>query len=171
MKSAKLLTLRAYAKHRGVNEKSVREAIASQRIKKGIKGRTSSGRYQIDPKVADKEWAKNTSTIKGGDQRPEIKEKRSEGKNFDYYAARAKKEHWEAQLAELRAKEKEGQLVEVDNVKREAFEIGRRCREAMLSIVPRVADRLLAIKDAHEIYQLLESEIKIALQEFSNDDA
>lgn len=51
--TAPRLSIRGYAKHRGVDEKAVRKALAAGRITKGADG-------QIDPDAADRQWASNT---------------------------------------------------------------------------------------------------------------
>lgn len=51
-----LLTLAAYSRHRGCDEKAVRKAIAENRIT----AIERDGRKWIDPEVADIQWARNT---------------------------------------------------------------------------------------------------------------
>ena len=47
------LSIRGYARHRGVAESAVRKAILQGRITKGKNGK-------INPKLADKEWGQNS---------------------------------------------------------------------------------------------------------------
>jgi hypothetical protein len=51
--TAARLSIRGYAKHRGVDEKAVRKALAAGRITKGADGR-------IDRDAADRQWTANT---------------------------------------------------------------------------------------------------------------
>lgn len=57
------LSVAEYAKRRGVSDQAVRNAIKAGRIKHGAK-RNDEGRFEIDPEVADQEWASNTDPTK-----------------------------------------------------------------------------------------------------------
>ena len=53
------LSIRAYARHRGVSDAAVRKAIAAGRI-------TPEGDGTVDPERADAEWARNTEAPRSG---------------------------------------------------------------------------------------------------------
>lgn len=51
------LSVRAYARHRGVTHRAVQKAIAAGRITKGPDG-------LLNPKTVDRQWASNTDETK-----------------------------------------------------------------------------------------------------------
>jgi len=53
------LSIRAYARHRGVSDAAVRKAIAAGRI-------TPEGDGTVDPERADAEWVRNTEAPRTG---------------------------------------------------------------------------------------------------------
>lgn len=112
----KLLSLRAYAKHRGVTLKAVQEAIEYGRIQK------TDGK--IDPTTADKEWQEKTNPAMA----------RGKTEVLDYHRSRAIREAYEAQLAKLEYEEKTGKLVNAEET-----------RMAWLKIITTAKTKLLAI--------------------------
>lgn len=112
----KLLSLRAYAKHRGVTLKAVQEAIEYGRIQK------TNGK--VDPIAADKEWQEKTNPAmaRGKTDIPE------------YHRSRAIREAYEAQLAKLEYEEKAGKLINAEET-----------RLAWLKIITTTKTKLLAI--------------------------
>ncbi len=57
------LGIKAYARRAGVSPPAVRRAIDDGRLKKSIEF-DKRGRASIDPRLADREWARNTNTRK-----------------------------------------------------------------------------------------------------------
>lgn len=149
----KLLTLRAYAKHRGVSLQAVQDALKYDRIKKGKEGK-------IDVAKADLDWERNTNPAKARHQKPSDPKE-----NYNYHKARGVREVYEAQLAKLEFEEKSKKLIDAEKVKRQAFEIGRITRDSILSIPDRVSAELAGITDQATIHSLLTKELTNALQE------
>ncbi|KXK28624.1 MAG: hypothetical protein UZ01_02564, partial [Candidatus Brocadia sinica] len=83
--------------------------------------------------------------------------------------ARAMKEHFRALLAELEFKEKNGELVPVEAVRKQAFETARMVRDSLLNIPNRVSPILAAESDHREINQILTKEIVQCLENLSNN--
>ena len=71
------LSIRAYARHRGVTDTAVHKAIRSGRIEALADG-------TIDPDQADAQWARNTSSPKTGTQRPAVKVKVTMRKSYGF---------------------------------------------------------------------------------------
>lgn len=148
-----LLSIRAYAKHRGVAESAVRKAIADGRIT------TTNG--QINPSVADREWDQNTAykpskSIEGGSS------------GVSYQQSRAHKETYEALLKKLEYEEKSGKLVEISKMEVDAFTAARVARDKLLGIPDRVAPHLVGQTDIHEIKNRLRKEILSSLQNLTD---
>ena len=161
-----LVTKSEYARRRGCTEAAVRRAVRDGRITL-IDGR-------IDPVAADAQWARNTrvragsrptddanlsgSGSAGGRAQPddELEEDSAAG----YWKSRARREKAEAELAELRLMEMQGQLVRADEW---AAALARRAaafREGLLQIPPRLSAQLAAESDQARVHRLLEDEVR-----------
>ncbi len=148
------MSLRAYARHRGVSLPAVQKAIATGRI-------TTLPDGQIDPAVADRDWAENTRYSASHDD---------DGETFgasQYTKARAVREHYQARLAKIEYEERVGSLVSKDEIQVAAFNLGRQARDAMLNIPGRLAAQLAAETDEAKCFELLDGEIRKALNGFA----
>ena len=85
-----------------------------------------------------------------------------------YTKARAVREHYQARLAKLEYEEKVGSLISKDEVQVATFNQFRQYRDGMLNIPDRVAAMLAAETDAAKCYEILATEIRKALNEFSD---
>lgn len=81
--------------------------------------------------------------------------------------ARAKKEMYLAQLAELEYKQKRAELIAIESVYRVLDSAVTACREHLMGIPGRYASILAAESDARTIETLLETEIRRALEQIS----
>ena len=73
-----------------------------------------------------------------------------------------------ARLRELELAEKQGKLIDRSKVEREWFEHGRLIRDAFLGIPARLGSLLASISDPHQIHQLLDAELRKALNEVAD---
>jgi hypothetical protein len=166
-----VLSLRAYAKHRGVSLTAVQKAIRSGRI-----ATTSEG--MLDSDRADAEWtAKTRPGQRRAKQAPPaavVREpERSEapiGGGLDYFRARAVRENYLARLAKIEFEEKTAKLISRDEVQVAAFTKGRTARDNLLNIPDRLAATLAAESDADKVHQILTAEIRKALDELAGAD-
>ena len=160
-----IMSLRQYARHRGVALSAVQKAIKSQRIATLPDGR-------IDPDAADAGWKRNTRAYAPAvTRRPEPEE--DEGSPFgasQYTKARAVREHYQARLAKIDYEERVGKLVSRDEVTVAAFTKARTVRDNLLNIPDRVAAMLAAEDDPTEVHRILADEIRKALSELSGDN-
>jgi hypothetical protein len=160
-----IMSLRQYAKHRGVALSAVQKAIKSQRIATLPDGR-------IDSDAADAGWKRNTRTyVPAVTRRPEPEE--DEVSPFgasQYTKARAVREHYQARLAKIEYEERTGKLVSKDEVQVAAFNKFRQFRDHMLNIPDRVAAMVAAESDAAKCYEILAVEIRRSLNEFSDSN-
>lgn len=170
-----LLSLRAYAKHRGVSLAAVQKAIKSGRIATAADG-------SIDSERADADWSAKT---RPGQKRrspapaivapvvPFVEPPRSDpggAGGLDYFRARAIRESYLARLAKIEFEEKSAKLVSRDEVQIAAFTKARTVRDSLLNIPDRLAATLAAEADADNVHQMLTVEIRKALNELAGTD-
>lgn len=163
-----LLTVSAYARHRGCDEKAVRKAIAENRISHQV---GENGRKLVDPDVADIQWARNTraragsstaTTVPDGDDllpaTPGAASDQSAASTLapdGYTAARARTELANAGIAELQLAKLRGDVRDVNDIKRGGFDIARELRDAMDSSVNTLAAELAVLDSADACAQVL----------------
>ena len=173
------LSLRGYAKHRGVSLKGVQKALASGRITKREDG-------LIDPEASDLNWARNTGprpqpSHKSATASPhhnvqhhaEVPARESGDPNkietgLEYSRARAVRESYLARLTKIDFEERSGKLVSRDEVQIAAFNKFRQFRDRMLNIPDRLAAEAAAESDSSRVHELIAIEIRKALLEFSD---
>ena len=169
-----VLSLRTYAKHRGVAMSAVQKAIKSGRI-------TTNQAGKIDSDIADAEWKANTRQQHQG--RPAgarvpartsvasvVESERTEtagAGGLDYFRARAVREGYLARLAKIEFEEKTAKLISRDEVQVAAFTNGRMARDNLLNIPDRLAATLAAETDADKVHLILTGEIRKALDELA----
>lgn len=185
------LSIRAYARHRGVSHTAVRKALASGRISAGAD-------RLIDPAEADRQWTVATDVTKPrnsvtGDPKlrrsaPAVAEPKSSAPSLEnpangvgeagalraassYAASRGVRESYLARLAKLQFEERSGKLVDADEVRAHLFSLGRRLRDAMLGVPDRLAPVLVGQSDQAAIHRLLTEEIMASLAELSSAPA
>jgi len=77
------------------------------------------------------------------------------------------KEYWAGKLNELKFLKEKGKLIEKDEVEREFYEVALMLKEKLLNIPMRVSNELAGKSDEFEIRQILEDEIRLALEDLS----
>ena len=88
-----------------------------------------------------------------------------EGSEFGIFSEiQAKREHYRSEIARLEFEERIEKLVEKEQVREEAFHLARLVRDAMLNIPSRIAGILAAESDQRKVHDLLENEIRQALE-------
>ena len=164
------MSIREYARHRGVSHTAVRKALQAGRIHLEADGK-------IDPAQADSLWANNTrssvATSRGRFQQAEslsgqIIERHVSSSAPDYNKARAVKEFYAARLAKLEFEDREGKLVNIDEINVQHFNRARRLRDRLLMIPRRLAARLAAENDTRSVEEALDTAICEALEELSD---
>ncbi len=160
------LSLRGYARHRGVSLTAVQKAIHSGRITPNADG-------LIDSDRADAEWKAKTrpGQRRGKQPLPEPREsERPESTvvgGLDYFRARAVRESYLARLAKIEFEEKTAKLISRDEVQVAAFTKARTVRDNLLNIPDRLAATLAAEPDTDKVHQILTGEIRKALDELA----
>lgn len=165
--SVNLISKSAYARHRGVDEKAVRKAVAE--------GRISLINGKIDPAVADIQWAANTRARvgSGGAEAPApgadlLTQATAVQANAStqpptssnsvasgYAAARAWEAELDAKTKDVEFKKLIGEVLFTDRVSAGGFEVGRELRDAMESSVNSLAAELASVASADECANIL----------------
>ena len=146
-----------YAKHRGCTPAAVLKAIRTKRITTVER----DGETLIDPEVADIQWAKNSRARlphRPPEQAPTTATaplSPPEAQLYDIQAARAKREHHEANLADLRERKAAGSLLERSKVEKAILDAAARLRSSLEQIPSKLAPQLAAETDQTAVRALL----------------
>lgn len=168
------VSVRAYAKHRGCSNTAVHKQIEKGRLIGCLRKNPDSGFVEIDPEVADREWAANAdpaTTILAALNAEQDATGDFSGEENDlmrtsgaFANARAEREKWTAATAKLEYEERSGKLVDAERIRKEAFNLARQVRDSMMNIPDRVATELAAELDSGKIHSRLCEEISTALR-------
>lgn len=88
----------------------------------------------------------------------------------DFNQSRARKEHYQAELSKLQVTQQRGELVPADQVKKDAFNVGRAVREALSNLADRLSHQLAGETDPVVIHKLLSDEHRSALLELAGGE-
>lgn len=157
----KLLSAGQYAEHLGVRIETVSRALRAGKITGVKEGRS----WKIDPEVADRQWSINRRRAKVTAPDP--------GKSTDdqtLHGLELRERRAKARLAELKVEETLEQLIDVEKVKRQAFDCARKTRDAILAIPMRIGHQLAAETDPHQVEVMLEKELMDALLELADPE-
>ena len=183
------ISIRAYARHRGVTDTAVHKAIRSGRI-------TSQSDGTIDPARADQEWARNTDVPRQGTGHPNrptthttahksarntapesaqasSTEPASPGLSApgsggtSLLQARTVNEVVKAQTNKVRLARLKGELVDRPQAIAHVFKLARAERDAWLNWPARISAQMAARLevDAHTMHVVLETAVREHLQE------
>ena len=177
------MSLRAYARHRGVALSAVQKAIATGRIHPEPDGR-------IDPIKADAQWDRHTRTAQPTTPRvtttrpppvtqhasqpappPPMPQATDDARGVDYHKARAVRETYSARLAKLEFEERTGKLISKDEVDIKYFQLARQLRDRMQQIPRKVAPEIVALvvadPDVRGVTDILDVAIREALEDLA----
>ena len=87
---------------------------------------------------------------------------------YDLNVSRAKREHHEANIADMKERQMAGSLVEADRVTRIVTEWAALARSAMERIPDKLADRVASLSDTVECHELMTAEIDQVLVELAS---
>lgn len=175
------MSLRAYARRRGVSAMSVSLAVRDGRLRESVT-RVGGQPKIADPDLADREWAANTDPVKranaaGGDPAELVDpvlgtgasdaEVIGEGPNLQNAAARLKK--WQADLAELKYKEAARELIPANQVERLLVDAFTSAKAHLLTLPSRAKQSLPHL--SHSDLEALEGIVREALEALVIADA
>lgn len=159
------LSIRAYARHRGVTDTAVHKAIRSGRI-------TPEPDGTLDPEKADAEWALNTQdqepgTRVGSSRVPMTLEGQPEAGGTSLLQARTINEVLKARLKQVELAQRKDELVDRAQAIAHVFKLARAERDAWLNWPARIAAPLAAELgvDTHTLTIALEARVREHLQE------
>jgi hypothetical protein len=178
------LSIRGYARHRGVSHTAVRKALATGRITPDADG-------SLDAAKADEQWSLSTNLSKprnsvtgipklqrpsgappalgapGLEDAPAAPEGGAARLTSSYAASRAAREAYLARLAKLEFEQRSGKLVDADEVRAQLFGLSRRTRDTLMGLPDRLAPLLVGLTDQAIVHQLLTQELQASLAELS----
>ena len=167
------ISIRAYARHRGVSDAAVRKAITAGRV-------TPEADGTIDVDRADREWARNSEAPRTGTRQSAVKVAVPEtsGSANDAPAglpsggtsllqARTVNEVVKAQTNKVRLARLKGELVDRSQAIAHVFKLARSERDAWLNWPARVSAQMAAKLevDAHTMHIALEAAVREHLLE------
>ena len=172
------VSLRDYAKHRGVSDTAVRKAIKSGRIQAETDG-------TIDIAKVDKQWDRNTDRAQQRKSSGATKavpkaaldavadtlsESGNTGGGTTYMQARTANEVLKAQTNRINLQQLKNELVDRAKAIAHVFRIARAERDAWLSWPARVSAQMAAELevDSHKMHVMLESYVRQHLSELSD---
>ena len=149
---------------------AVHKAIKSGKISRGYV-EVGPGKFKIDPDVAASEWGKNFDPSYSSS--PKIREalqpkavpdvQPQTGSDSSLASAKKAQAILRAKLLDLELREKQGQLVDKQQVYKQLFEMGQQIRSAILTVPDRVIDTLIATTDRNAAHTILVNELTEAL--------
>lgn len=177
------ISIRAYARSRGVSDTAVRKAIKTGRVTLDADG-------TIDPDRADAEWQSNTDTAQqrksiGAAQRPvpneaiaSVRETLGDSPapatgGTTYLQARTANEVLKAQTNKVRLAKLKGELVDRAQAMAHVFKLARSERDAWLNWPSRVSSQMAAELnvDSHRLHVMLEKAVRAHLAELGEMQA
>ena len=166
------ISIRAYARLRGVNHSAVQKAIQSGRITLNPDG-------SIDPERADREWARNSMPRTA--ERP----KSTPGQRVvtmpqpepglapgapaadpvtSYLRARAVNETFKAKVSQLEYEERSGKLIPAARAAEYAAMFSAVVKDSLTALPDRLAPMLAAVDDEKAIHRMLAAEVAAVLK-------
>ena len=165
------ISIRAYARHRGVSDTAVHKAIRTGRI-------TPEADGTIDPDRADRDWTRNSEPPKAGTGSRTVKVRVAEDPapnlatglpagGTTLVQARTVNEVVKAQTNKVRLAQLKGELVDRAQVIAHVFKLARAEREAWINWPNRITPILAAELgiDEHTLFVALDVAVRVHLEE------
>jgi len=171
----KYMNQKEYGKHRGISQQRVSQLIRDGYLKGALK--KFGNRNLIDPEKADRflDERLNQARQKKKNQTENISLEKQKGTiqaaAMDPKQSLAESQRlkalYDAALRKIDLDERKGKLMPVAEVEKQAFEAGRRVRDAILNIPARIGAEITSMTDVHLVTEKLTSELTTALEELS----
>ena len=165
------ISIRAYARHRGVSDTAVHKAIRTGRI-------TPEADGTIDPDRADRDWTRNSEPPKAGTGSRTVKVRVAEDPapnlatglpagGTTLVQARTVNEVVKAQTNKVRLAQLKGELVDRAQAIAHVFKLARAEREAWINWPNRITPILAAELgiDEHTLFVALDVAVRVHLEE------
>jgi hypothetical protein len=179
------ISIREYARRRGVSDTAVRKAINSGKIERG-RVFNDKGAPEILESIANEEWAQYAPVVKPAKATtvtpiqsakpaapnptppaPVVPHEAPKPQAGTIAAARLVKEQLNAKLLEIELKEKLGKLVDKDKVYAALFSAGKELRVNLQTIPDRHIDDILAAPSRNEAHTILYNAIAEVLEQIT----
>lgn len=173
--AVELITQAEYARRRGVDPTTVRDAIRAGRITL-IDGK-------VDPAVADIQWQRNTrarvhpgkppgAMLADGPAAPPSSSPAGGSADGlgegDYWVSRARREAAEASIAENNLAKQNKALISTEAIRSALAGVISSTRDSLLQLPARLAPVLAAETDAAKVHDLIEAELHQALAQLTS---
>jgi hypothetical protein len=160
------LSIRAYARHRGISDAAVRKAIKAGRI-------TLEADGTLDPVRADADWQRNTDGVyrrSGEGPQFDVPTHGPAGDGARLTQARTVNEVVKAQTNKVRLARLKGELVDRNQAVAHVFKLARTERDAWLNWPARISAQMAAQLgvDPHAMHIALEAAVREHLQELGD---
>lgn len=155
-----MLNLGEFAFKMNVSLKAVRAAIAAGHIKKGLHIQ-SNNQKKIDYRVALEEWKQNV------DAKFIENQGSLDSETSPLNKAKLRKANAEAEIKEMDAKKRSGELVEIKDIQKIFDKIAHRVQQNLLNLPGKVAPELASETDPHALELVLDREIRDCLTDLS----
>ena len=164
------VSIREYARRRGVSDAAVRKALKQGRI-------TAEPDRTIDVERADRAWASNTAkprikpaskvAVEAVDETLTENDSPISSGGTTYMRAKTANEVVKAQTNRVRLKQLKGELIDRNEAVAHVFRLARRERDAWQTWPARISSRMAAEleTDAHQLHVTLERCVREHLQE------
>lgn len=161
------ISIRAYARHRGVSDTAVHKAIRTGRI-------TPEADGTLDPDRADREWERHSEPAVSGTRHQAVRvplaasdESAVPAGGASLLQARTVNEVVKAQTNKVRLARLKGELVDRNQAIAHVFRLARSERDAWLNWPARASAQMAASLgvDPHTLHVLLETAVRHHLQE------
>jgi len=180
------MTQKEYGEHREISQQRVSAMVKTGKLAGCFK--MISGKKRIDRDKADAALAKNldkvfnrptrrykktkkvepsTSSPTSEDQQKIIK-KAGLDKKQSLADSQAQKALYDAAIRKLDFEERDGELLKKSDVEKDAYNMARIIRDAILNIPDRISAELASMTDVHVISEKLNAELNQALEELSS---
>ena len=172
------VSIREYARRRGVTHRAVQQAIEAGRIDVRREQRGARPVYFIDPVLADRQWNERTDhTYRRSKTRAEkaappavaqpgapVAPVVATAPASLYGQAKTARETYAAKIAELEYRERAGELVELEKVKTEFRNIAEMVKTNLLNIPDRISSIVAAEQNEKVVHDMVSHEIRAALE-------
>ena len=179
---AVLITFAELAALKGCSKPAVTAAVRSGRIAAAVVEK--DGKRWLDRDLALQLWTRNTrATHNALISRPDPIEATPPADAAqlrqwvqqlpaeaipDLHESRARREHFQAELAAMQVAQQRGELVSAAEMKAAAFKEARTARDRLMAVPSRLASELASCSDPRQCHLMLAEEIRVCLKGLSD---
>lgn len=171
-----VISVREFSRRVGCSDVAVHKAIKAGKIVRGVK-RDGRGRPAIIPDIALIEWGKNydpnyvsNSKLKENLSGAPPSEQAPSADAGSLAAAKRAQAVFKAKILEIELKEKQGRLIDKQQVYMALFEAGKEVKTSIMSVPDRVIDAIYSAKSRNEAHTILTKALVEALDILSEID-